>query len=323
MTQVCERASVFNMNFLSENGLELLAAVERDEVKESFHLGVVAVVDPEGELYYSRGDVWSLIYPRSALKPIQAAAMREAGLKLPADQGVMTMASHHGTTRQLELVSKILESHGLSSDQLGCPEALPSNSRARLDAIPSRLQMNCSGKHAGFLATSKLNDWSVEKYLQRTHPMQKLVKKTIERYSGEKIKWTSVDGCGAPLHAITTFGLARAISQFVQRNPDLVNAAFDNPALIGDETTPDAGFLRQRLFAKLGAEGVFTVATVDGYALAMKVADGSLRPAAAFAGALLHKLGIISLKDYLLGTDTDHLEVKGGEKTIGGWVFYF
>ena len=290
---------------------------------ESFHHGVVAVVDPAGNLIFSKGDAFALIYPRSATKPIQAAAMRRAGLSLPEAQAVMTMASHYATDRQVELVSKVLASHYVSESQLGCPAAVPWNLEAKVGKEPKPIYMNCSGKHAGFLATSKLNGWDLETYLQRSHPMQKRAKALLEEFAGEKIVKTSTDGCGAPLFALSTIGLARALSRFVQEEPELVAAALANPELIGDENTPDAGFLRQGLFSKLGAEGVFMVATPDGHALSLKIADGSLRKAAAYSALLLYKLKLISMNQMNLAMNTDQTEVKGGQKTVGDWEYYF
>jgi L-asparaginase II len=311
------------MRELSAEGLELLATLERDEMLESFHHGLVALVDPEGNLVYSKGDVFALMYPRSALKPIQASAMRQAGLKLDSAQAVMSMASHHGTEEQVGIVSEILAKHGLTQADLACPEALPWDPANRIGATPSRIFMNCSGKHAGFLAASKLNGWELGKYLQRTHPMQKLVKKHLERLCGEKIVRTSTDGCGAPLFATSTVGLARAISSFVQREPELVSAALAHPHLIGSQDTPDAGFLKVGLFSKLGAEGVFTVATTTGHAIAMKVADGSLRMAASFSAMLLNQMGLLPQREMVLAMNSDKTEVKGGDRFIGGWDFYF
>ena len=311
------------MRELSAEGLELLAAIERDQMLESFHHGVVAVVDPEGNLIFSKGDVFALIYPRSALKPVQAAAMKLAGLELNESERVMTMASHYATKAQVGLVAEILSSQGITEEQLGCPEALPWNPVAKVGAVPKRIQMNCSGKHAGFLAASQLNGWNLDSYLKPSHPMQKLVKQELERLSGEQVEKVSTDGCGAPLFALSTLGLARAISNFVQEQPEMVAAAIANPELIGDADTPDAGFLRAGLFSKLGAEGVFTVATIDGHALALKVADGSLRPAASYAATLLNQLGLMTAKQQEIAIATDKTEVLGGDEVLGGWDFYF
>ena len=311
------------MRELSAEGLELLATIERDGMQESFHHGVVAVVDPDGNLISSKGDVFALIYPRSALKPVQASAMKAAGLSLSEAQRVMTMASHYATEQQVGLVAAILASQSVSEEKLGCPEALPWNSEARIGASPKRIQMNCSGKHAGFLATSKLNGWDLDSYLAPEHPMQLLVKQRVEELSGEKIERNSTDGCGAPLYALSTHGLAKAVSNFAQQEPELVSAAISHPDLIGDVETPDSGFLRAGLFSKLGAEGVFTVATNSGHGLAMKIADGSLRMAATYSAVLLRRLGLITESQMTLAIATEKTEVKGGDQVIGGWEFYF
>ncbi|QKJ24667.1 asparaginase [Aquiluna borgnonia] len=311
------------MRELTAEGLEMLATLVRDEMLESFHHGVVAVVDPAGELVYSKGDVEALIYPRSALKPIQAKAMRRAGLKLSGEQLVMSMASHYGNPDQVRLVSEILQAHGLSESSLGCPVSLPWNLDARIGATSKKINMNCSGKHAGFLATCQLNGWDTETYLDKSHPMQQLVIDVLQECSSEPVVRVSTDGCGAPLIAISTVGLARATSQFALTEPELVSAAIDHPELIGDQNTPDAGFLRAGYFSKLGAEGVFTVAAPSGHALAMKVADGSLRLAAGYAALLLNRLGLMSSESAALAMSTDTTEVLGGTSVIGGWEFHF
>lgn len=311
------------MRELSVEGLELLGSLVRDEMLESFHHGVAVLVDPDGNLTFSKGDVFALIYPRSALKPIQASAMHQAGLELPTAQSVMTMASHYAAPRQVELVAGILSGHGVAESALGCPAALPWNAQAKVGAVASPILMNCSGKHAGFLAASQLNGWELAGYLNKTHPMQKLVKKTLESYSGEKIVKSSTDGCGAPLYALSTIGLARALSQFVRREPELVQAAVANPELIGDQDTPDAAFLRLGYFSKLGAEGVFTVVAPSGHALAIKFADGSLRMAVSYAATLLNRFGLMSTEQLALALVNDKTEVKGGDKYLGGWELYF
>jgi L-asparaginase II len=311
------------MRELSVDGLELLGALVRDGMQESFHHGVAVMVDPDGNLAFSKGDVFALIYPRSALKPIQASAMHQAGLELTAAQSVMTMASHYATPRQVELVAAILSVNGVAESALGCPEAMPWNAEAKVGATAAPILMNCSGKHAGFLAASQINGWDLGSYLNKSHPIQKLVKQTLESYSGEEIVKSSTDGCGAPLHALSTIGLARALSQFVKREPGLVQAALSNPELIGDLDTPDAAFLRLGLFSKLGAEGVFTVITPSGHSLAIKFADGSLRLALSYAATLLNRFGLISVEQMEIALASDKTEVKGGGKFLGGWELYF
>jgi len=154
-------------------------------------------------------------------------------------------------------------------------------------------------------------------YLSTEHPIQLAIKGLIEELSGEKVGKTAIDGCGAPLHAITTIALARAISGFLLQGQALVAAALESPELIGDTTTPDAAFLRAGLFSKLGAEGVFTVGTESGHAVAIKIADGSLRAAPAIALSLLEKHGLVG-KEQIAQISKDCLvEVLGGGKSVG------
>lgn len=303
---------------LSANDLGLLAVLTRDGLNESFHHGIAVLVAPDGQPMSSAGNVQAPIYPRSALKPVQSLAMRNLGLQLPEEQMVITMASHHGTARHVQLISELLADYDLSPDQLQCPADLPWNAQARVAATKSSLNMNCSGKHAGFLATARHKGLSIENYLAVDHPVQVEAKRLIEEMSGEKVAKVAVDGCGAPLFALSTLGLARAISGFVQRAPDMVSGAINHPMLIGDEQTPDAAFLRAGFFSKLGAEGVFTVATREGFAVAIKIADGSLRAAPEIAVRLLKKHDLLDSEQEKLILASTKVFAYGGGQVVGG-----
>lgn len=306
------------MHELSFDGLAPLAVIQRAGLNESFHLGVAALVTPDGALLDSHGDTSALIYPRSALKPIQALAMARSGLSPSSAQRVMTMASHYATQVQVDLIAELLKDHGLSEEQLKCPKDMPWNLAAKAKASePRSIYMNCSGKHAGFLAASKLSGFELENYLDPGHPIQLRALALVEEFSREKVGHITVDGCGAPLFAVSTVGLARAISGFSQAAKELVAAAIANPNLIGDTTTSDAAFLRTGLFSKLGAEGVFTVATHDGHALAIKIADGSLRAAPAIAVAMLQKHSLITQGQASQILSETNVPVLGGGKPVG------
>ncbi len=301
-------------------GFALLAALERAGRLESAHYGIAVLVSPAGEVLEAAGDIQQPIFPRSALKPLQALAMRQLGLELPAPETAITMASHYGTDRQVELVRSVLSRFGLEESQLGCPADLPWNPQARIGKEKLAVHMNCSGKHAGFLATAKLNHWELDSYLEPNHPLQLATKKVIEEYAGEEIVQTTVDGCGAPLFALSTLGLARAIGRFAHSAPQLVAAAQAEPWLIGDVTTPDSFFLKEGLFSKLGAEGVFTVATASGYAVAMKIADGSLRAAPAIALSLLEKHDLIDTSAAQRIANETAVYAMGGSQQLGKLV---
>lgn len=307
------------MSTTEPSDLVPLAALVRDGLNESFHHGIAVLVSPEGSVLEQHGNGSALIYPRSALKPLQALTLYRLGLRLPSEQTVLTMASHHSTQDHITQVEAILAQAGVSQSSLGCPPALPWNPGMKTKvSTPASIYHNCSGKHAGFLAATAMMGWDLGSYLSPTHPLQLAIQAVIEELSGEQIHKTAIDGCGAPLHAMTTIGLARGISGFVQEAKDLVAAALANPSLIGDASTPDAAFLRAGFYSKLGAEGVFTVGAQSGHAVAIKIADGSLRAAPAIAMQLLSKHGLASAEQLAqLETETK-VEVLGGGVSVGG-----
>ena len=296
-----------------------LVALERNGLNESFHHGIAVLVSADGSVLEEHGNGKALIYPRSSLKPLQALTLYRLGLRLPSEQTVLTMASHHSTQDHITQVEHILEGAGVSQSVLGCPPALPWNPEMKAKVTtPASIYHNCSGKHAGFLATCALMGWDLDSYLSPTHPLQLQIHSLIEELSGERITKTAIDGCGAPLHAMSSIGLARGISKFVLEAGDLVAAALRHPSLIGDKSTPDAAFLRAGFYSKLGAEGVFTVGTPTGEAISIKIADGSLRAAPAIALELLKRHGLASADQIAQIESETKVEVLGGGVSVGG-----
>ena len=306
------------MHELQAGNLAPMAVIVRDGLNESFHHGVAVLVNPMGEVLEQAGDIDALIYPRSALKPLQALTLYRLGLRLPSKQTVMSMASHYSTEVQVSEVRAMLEGAKVSESELGCPPALPWNPEAKAKVTEAKpIFHNCSGKHSGFLAACSHKNWDRESYLALNHPLQLAIKELIEEFSSEAVEKTTIDGCGAPLHALSTLGLARAISRFSLEGRELVEPALANPNLIGDVTTPDAAFLRAGLFSKLGAEGVFTVATESGHAVAIKIADGSLRAAGLIALQLLSRQGLVDGDQHSQIATDCKVEVLGGGKSVG------
>jgi L-asparaginase II len=276
-----------------------VAVLERAGLVESRHRGIAALVGPEGKLIDHLGVAKRLIYPRSAVKPLQVVAMRRAGLDLVGEELAICAGSHQGTGRHVALVNGILAGVGLDENSLQCPPAWPGNPTARAEASDvSKAAFNCSGKHAGFIAASKAAGWDVETYLDPQHPLQKSVEDVLEELSGEKILHSTVDGCGAPLHTITVEGLARAIGKFAATEPEIVNAMLAHPWAVGDEKSPDSVIMQRGMVAKLGAEGVFVIGLKSGHGVAVKIADGSLRAAPLVALRLLNRNGLIDDEAY-------------------------
>ena len=211
-----------------------LAEVIRNEMVESVHYGHLVLLNSEGEIQLAIGDINLPIFPRSCVKPLQARAMVNAGLNLEPKLLALVTASHSGSETHIEIVRQILNSVGLAESALQCALDKPLGEVERKkwgDAEPTRIAMNCSGKHAGMLATCITNNWPIENYLAMDHPLQKLILEEIESASGEKSVNKTFDGCGAPLFAISTLGLARAIQnvtvgaehKFAAQQPKSIN----------------------------------------------------------------------------------------------------
>ena len=301
-----------------ENDFDEVAQFDRDGVVESRHRGIAALTGPGGELITELGAAQKLIYPRSAVKPIQVVAMRRAGLKLEGAELAICCGSHQGTQAHRDLVANILKGAGLDESSLKCPLAWPGNAAARAQVTSeSRLAFNCSGKHAGFLAASVAAGWSTDDYLEPTHPLQVLVREVLEEFASERILHTTIDGCGAPLHALSTAGLARAIGKVAATEPQITGAMLENPWAVGDTKSMDALVMHHGMIAKIGAEGIFVIGLKTGHGVAVKIEDGSMRAAPLVALKLLHDNGLINQDAYGDLKVSLAVHAMGGDQVLG------
>ena len=311
-----------------------LAVVERSGFVESRHAGAAVVLSPEGDIVAQHGNADALILPRSSLKPLQAVASLTAGAALEGEQLALGTASHSGTDRHAEVVREILAAGGLTEDDLGCPPAWPSDAATRREMISdhaaeSRIRMNCSGKHALMLRACVATGWPTAGYLGPAHPLQVHIREVVERLTGEKIAHTSVDGCGAPVHAITLTGLARGIHRIgsaSERSPfalhrvagALVRAVRENPWTIAGPGEPDTIAIETLgVFAKGGAEGVMVMVAPNGATVALKMLDGNGRAATIVAATLLARAGALTDADVATLTEALPLSVLGGGQPVG------
>jgi L-asparaginase II len=298
------------------------ALLVRAGMVESRHRAIPAIVSPDGKLFAELGAAKRLIYPRSAVKPLQAVAMQRAGLHLTGAELAISTASHQGTPEHIRLVQSILANAGLTESDLQCPLAWPGNPEARSAATAqSRIAFNCSGKHAGFLAAAVAAGWSTNDYLAATHPLQQLIVEVLEEYSGEQIVNSTIDGCGAPLHTNTVEGLARAIGKFAATDREIFDAMVGNAWVVGDQNSADAVVMRATGFvAKIGAEGVFVIGTPEGYGVAVKVADGSHRATALIALEFMRKHDLVSQSQFDAVFTELAPKVLGGDEIVGEFV---
>lgn len=281
----------------------VLAEVVRSGFVESRHRGPVAVLAADGSEVLTAGAAAAPMFPRSSNKPLQAAAMVACGLDLAGELLALAAASHSGEDFHVAGVRQILSSAGLTEADLRCPPDWPLDEAARKAMIragsgPGRVHMNCSGKHAAMLATSVAAGWPTQTYRDRDHPLQVQIRATIARLAGEPVATVGVDGCGAPLMAISPVGLARAFRALVLSAPGtpertVADAMRADPAWTSGTTRPERALMEAvpGLLLKSGAEGVEAFALADGRAGAFKIEDGNARARVPVTVALLRLLG--------------------------------
>ena len=297
---------------------DLLAEIVRAGVVESVHNGHLALINSDGSLRASVGDIQAPMYPRSSIKSFQAAAMVRNGLKLSPRQLAIVCASHSGAPEHFEVVESILSGAGLSVEDLLNTPDVPLG-RAEKAAwggnAPSRLAQGCSGKHAGMLATCVANGWDTKTYLDPEHPLQIAIRQEIQTLIGGAVLSTTIDGCGAPLFVITTHNFAIGTHTMrVSQDPvyqEVVAACLAHPDMVAGKGRLTTTLMNQLpgLFVKDGAEAVELLSLADGRACIFKVSDGSDRAFPAIVKAVLRAWDI--------DAEIDPVLVRGGSQVTG------
>jgi L-asparaginase II len=303
----------------------VLAEVVRSGFPESRHRGSLVVLAPDGSVQTVLGDPAAPVFPRSANKPMQAAAVLRAGLALEGRRLALAAASHSGEPFHRSLVRTMLDEHGLEQAQLQCPPDLPldpeeAETYLAAGEVRNPVTMNCSGKHTAMLAACQANDWPTHTYLDPGHPLQLLVRDCVEEAAGEEISALGIDGCGAPLMALTLTGLARAFRSFVLADPAsaegrVAAAMRAHPEYVAGTRRPDTWLMRAvpGVLSKMGAEGVQAVALPDGSALAFKIDDGGGR---ALRTVLARGLELLGVDDPVIDRIGD-VPMMGGPAVVG------
>lgn len=296
-----------------------LAIVSRNGIDESIHFGALVGLNSDGSRAFNVGDPTIEIFPRSSTKPFQALAMVRAGLSLDSEHLALVCASHNGEEVHQKIARDILSSVGLDEHALANTHDYPlhvdSAHRAiRAGLAKSSLQMNCSGKHAGMLATCVVNGWSISDYLDPNHPLQKAITETITEVTGTPPPAIGTDGCGAPAHVMSLENLARGLRAIAtggagDAGRHVFAAMSGYPHLVGGtgrHVTDIVGAI-PGLCAKDGAESVYVAAMDDGRAIALKMSDGSGRATATVLIEALSQLGVdisavpASVREIVLG----------------------
>ncbi len=271
----------------------------REGIIESVHKVEATVCDNRGRVLAVAGDSQTATFIRSALKPFQALAVISTGTlaayRLTDKDLAIICSSHKGNIEQSRQVFNILWRADVDPLALKCPTP---------EGKQSSLQHNCSGKHAGMLAVCKHQDWSLNDYLHRSNPVQKLILRQISELlaiPGEEI--ISVhDDCGAPTYFIKIQDMAYLYAQLASGNKldleRIVRAMTYYPRMISGDGAFDTELMRAtegEIVSKSGAEGIQCIGRVgEGMGLAIKVADGAKRAKYAVAIHLLKQMGWIS-----------------------------
>jgi L-asparaginase II len=297
----------------------ILADVVRSGFVEGHHRGSVVVTAADGSVEWSVGVVDRPMFPRSSNKPMQALGMLRSGLDLDGELLALAGASHSGEEFHLAGVRRILAGAGLDESALRTPPAYPIDEQARDEWVRSGhavepITMNCSGKHAAMIATCVANGWPIhddarakspdgvwgrDDYRSPEHPVQQAIRTAIEDSAGEKVSYVAVDGCGAPLLAISLAGLARSFGLFAAAAPEtlegrIANAFREHSDYASGSRRDESALMKAvpGLMCKAGAESVYAVGLADGRGIAVKVEDGQPRARAVVMAAVLQHLGI-------------------------------
>ena len=290
----------------------VLVEVLRGGLVESRHRGAIAVIDADGAVALAVGDIAKPVFPRSAVKPLQALPLVESGAAeryaFGDEELALACASHSGEPAHVEVVARMLSRAGLDVSALACGTHWPSSQTAafalaRAGAAPSALHNNCSGKHAGFLCVACALGADHLGYWRPEHTVQRQVRAVLEDLTGVALPDDdrAVDGCSVPTWAIPVANLARAFARFGTGHgltPIRAKAAARLRAACAQKPWYVAGtgrfcaeimrLLGPRVLVKTGAEGVFCAALPDlRFGIAIKCDDGAGRAAEAIMAALI------------------------------------
>jgi L-asparaginase II len=280
-----------------------LVRVVRSGVEESVHLGSVVVADADGRVVWTAGDPGRLAFARSSMKPLQAAvSLRLAGSNLSDREVAVMCASHNGEPTHIEAVGSLLRRAGVAEDALQTPPDRPidPDAAARVDD-PRPVFHNCSGKHAGMLLACSVRGFDTATYRDSDHPLQRLVRDSVESAAGEPPRAIGVDGCGVPVHALPLAALATLYARLGAGRIDHAHRALAamraEPYLVAGRNRVCTAVMEAapNVALKTGAEGMMCAAVVDrGIGVALKIEDGAARAA---DPAIVHTLSLLGALD--------------------------
>jgi len=330
----------------------VLVNVWRGNTIESRHCGAVAVADADGRLVFTLGDVERALYPRSAIKFLQAIPLIETGAaehyKLTDQHVAFACASHNAEPIHTDFAREWLKLIGCAADDLECGAELPGDPDTRFKLIssgvtPQRYHHNCSGKHLGLLTTCRHMGENIHSYRLYHHAAQQRWFQVIQELAGvqlQQLPW-GYDGCGIPTLAMPLQSVAQAFARFadpaglsterrvaIER---ISSAVSGYPYMVAGRDRLCTALMEltgKSLLVKTGAEGYFIAAVPGkGLGIAIKVDDGHRRGSQVVIGAVLKKLGLLNqdqhqaLAEYLQPDVTNsRAEVIGRIEPSSEWI---
>lgn len=288
---------------------------------ESEHLIDAVVVTSNQDTILEYGDSRRMIYPRSAIKSLQALPIfhTRANEKFKLDQQEISLAcaSHTGQKEHAQKVSAWLEKMGLSEKDLECGSHPPYDESTRNKMItnstlPSQVYNNCSGKHAGMLAVTLQLQAGTKGYVKTNHPTQQLVLSTLKEICGlDNTDYSfGIDGCSIPTFYLPmsalALGMARLASGFSSPliQPEsclqIFQSCVNEPIFMsgqGEYCCEIMKALNRKALVKVGAEGVMAAAIPElEMGIMLKSRDGQGRAASYAMSVLLEEIGLLPKK---------------------------
>lgn len=307
------------MNQLPQSANPVLVTHSRGGVTESFHRGVVCIVNEAGAVVASIGDTSQVCYPRSALKYFQHIPLLVSGAfdhyGFTLSELAIMCGSHNGEAYHVEAARNILRKIGMDESALRCGSQSPTHKSDYLKLIragkePSAIHNNCSGKHSGFLAYCKFMGLSTEDYLSFSHPLHLEIRRiTALFHEMEEADIVSgIDGCSAPIFGMPVYNQAVAYKNLISASKFgsdisnacqlLVKAIMVHPEMIAGTKRYCSDLIRVtkgRIIGKTGADGVYSIAIPElKIGICIKLDDGRMGPQYNVAQAILEALNLLS-----------------------------
>lgn len=282
--------------------VKIITYVKRGKVIESIHESKCVIKNYNLKTIFSTGHENDMTYPRSAIKIFQAVPFIQSKAykkyKLNQQQVAISCSSHCGEPIHLKVLKEWIEKTNINISSLRCgvhnPLNLISSNKLLLsNNIPNQLHNNCAGKHLGMITGSIMNGMKITNYENINHPYQKLIKKSLEYFTENKINkiQNGIDGCSAPQYAFPLKNLSISMINLLKNYLEnkkytneiriLLQAISKYPELTGSKTIYPSQLMlatNGKIFSKAGAEGVLLFAhkekKIGG---TIKVKDGNER----------------------------------------------